>query len=206
MWDRPQIVYSQVSPAGPEERAHLFLSQPWSFLNSVSSVGLRSHFRPSLGPKTSRPPLGWAQEVLISLLTVSLFPQNLFNSCHVEERAPPRSDFLAMLKKSPELVRISVTPASGPHVDAALSPVGAQCHLSAEWGECLERFLGPASLVIYLFSPPFPRTAPLLSVRELSVTSSPLTARINSMSPSKATSHLTGTSRYVGPKAQLVRA
>nr|KAF6489741.1 integrin subunit alpha M [Molossus molossus] len=32
-----------------------------------------------------------------------VFSQNLFNSCRVEERAPPRSDFLAELKKSPEL-------------------------------------------------------------------------------------------------------
>lgn len=46
---------------------------------------------------------------------------------------------------------------------------------------------------------PFPRTAPLLSVRESSVTSSPLAARKNSTLPSKATSHLTGLSKYVGP-------
>lgn len=68
---------------------------------------------------------------------MSVFPQNLSNACHTEQKSPPHSKFQDELEKAPVLVRIRWTPASRPHAQALWSaPVLGSCVFGLFFQNC----------------------------------------------------------------------
>lgn len=157
---------------------------PWPIFPPVSSRLAPSlpHSSARLLPRAVEPLLGCPglPHLLLPSLHGVMFLQNLSSVCHSQERPPPRSDIQAQLQKAPVLVRVELGTVSPPPGTFLYSLTPARAPLDTP----------------HLAS--LPRTAPSPFAIESSVTSPPLATGRRSSSPSRATSRLTGTSRYGG--------